>query len=79
MRSNLLMSFLCVFLTGISPSLAEVPEEPEFEPSGQLWGYVFGDFFYKVLGNDDWGNTQYAQVHLDAHPKPHNFERAEIV
>lgn len=62
MRSNLLMSFLCVFLTGISPSLAEVPEEPEFEPSGQLWGYVFGDFFYKVLGNDDWGNTQYAQV-----------------
>jgi hypothetical protein len=34
---------------------------PPFTPSGHVWGYVFGDAYYKAAGDTlQWGRSQYA-------------------
>lgn len=40
----------------------EKPKE-EFKPSGKVWGYAFGDFFYKAASDTmvRWGDAEYAR------------------
>jgi hypothetical protein len=37
-------------------------EKPEFKPSGNVWGYTFGDYYYKMHSATPYfnGNSQYA-------------------
>lgn len=47
-----------------SGSLMAQTEQPEFKPSGKVWGYAFGDFAYKA-GSDTtitFGATEYAKM-----------------
>jgi hypothetical protein len=54
-------AFLAVLLAG-SVFAQEVPQ-PSFTPSGNVWGYVFGDAYYKAAGDTAlWGQGQYASV-----------------
>ncbi|MFC2093482.1 hypothetical protein ACFLSV_06230 [Bacteroidota bacterium] len=47
---KILISILFIFLfTNISKSQERI--EDEFESSGKVWGYVFGDYFYKAGGD----------------------------
>ena len=41
------------------------------DKGGKLWGYVFGDYYFKVSGDSSGGSTQYA-----AYPK--SFQAFEI-
>lgn len=62
---------VAVAFTTISTNL--FAQKDEFKPSGKLWGYTFGDFYYK-LGADSlynsnpikkWGDTEFAKVKKD--------------
>lgn len=62
---------VCAALLAATPLGAQVPEpadtaaEPseEEELTSRLWGYAFGDYYYKLAGDTAlWGNTQYAGV-----------------
>lgn len=40
--------------------------KPEFKPSGKVWGYVFGDYYYKLNADSlNRGSTQYSGVPKD--------------
>lgn len=44
--------FLAVLFVLISPVLLEGQSSTsDFKPSGKVWGYAFGDFYYKVAGD----------------------------
>ena len=41
-------------------------EIKDFKPSGKVWGYVFGDYYYKVHADSlNRGNTQYSNIAKD--------------
>jgi hypothetical protein len=41
---------------------------PPFVPSGKVWGYIFGDYFYKVQGDTaSWSTSQYGNTREGLH------------
>lgn len=41
-------------------------QDKPFIPTGRIWGYVFGDLFYKAQGeNPGWGRFEYAKTDKD--------------
>lgn len=42
---------------------AGAQDKPEFKPSGKVWGYAFGDYYFKQHADSaNRGNTQYANM-----------------
>ncbi|MFN3597362.1 MAG: hypothetical protein ACK41D_08845 [Rubricoccaceae bacterium] len=63
---HLLVAFVA-FLPAALPVLAQTPE-PTPEPAGNVWGYIFGDYFIKLIGDEQtWGSGQYADVEQGMH------------
>lgn len=64
--------FAFVFALPALPALAQdsadADAEEAFEPSGNIWGYIFSDYIYKASGDDvGWGRTQYAGTETGFH------------
>ena len=47
MRAKLLLLLMMIALTSLKLYAQEKQDTAEFKPSGKLWGYAFGDYFYK--------------------------------
>ena len=61
MKKIITMFFLvCI---GTAMSAQQDTAKKEFKPSGKVWGYAFGDYFYKMHNDSaNRGNTQYANM-----------------
>ncbi|MBI2966335.1 MAG: hypothetical protein HYY40_00790 [Bacteroidetes bacterium] len=52
----------------VNDSIAQQsPPSQEFKPSGKVWGYTFGDFYYKTGGSQttSWGKGEYSKKGVD--------------
>ncbi len=71
LRSVVWMSVLLVsvLLAGVpGEGRAQDASTTDFEPHGEVRGYVFGDYFYKAAGDTaSWGNSQYADTEEGMH------------
>ncbi len=56
-----ILIFLISGMSGLNAALAgNLQDEP---PRGHLWGYIFGDLYWKVAGeNAEWGQAEYMQT-----------------
>lgn len=49
--------------TGKLSAQDSIKKEPEFKPSGKIWGYVFGDYYDKIHADSiNRGSAQYSNV-----------------
>jgi hypothetical protein len=54
---------VALFAVLLWPFATVAQGQDAFAPSGRLWGYVFGDYYYKAAGEDaGWGTAQYARM-----------------
>ncbi len=60
---TLIVMFLCANTSLIFAQDKPKENNEEFKPSGKVWGYVFGDYYYKTHSDSlNRGNTQYANT-----------------
>ncbi len=56
---------LVIQLFAFQFSFSQDNKENSFKPGGKVWGYVFGDYFYKAGGDSSGTTTQYSQYKKD--------------
>jgi len=66
MQQKLSFSFIIFFVFCNLGIRAQEVNKEDFKPSGKLWGYSFGDIYYKVHADSmNRGNTQYSDISKD--------------
>jgi hypothetical protein len=52
------------FVTNLKAQQATVPADTTFKPGGKVWGYAFGDYYYKAHSDpkNRGGNNQYSGI-----------------
>ena len=64
-RSFFFLLSLFFVLNGFAQ--ADTTKKAEFKPSGKVWGYAFGDYYYKAHADSaNRGNTQYSNMRENA-------------
>lgn len=53
MRAGKIFYLTSVLLAASIYAFAQDKPKDEFNPSGKVWGYAFGDFYYKAAGDSD--------------------------
>lgn len=67
-RLSIRLALLALLGATTAPSAqTTAAPSPPFVPSGNVWGYVFADYFYKFRGDSAWGTSQYAKTPKDLH------------
>lgn len=65
MRQQLYITMLAL-MTGLHASAQDAAKSEDFKPSGKVWGYVFGDYYYKMNADSSKrGNLEYAGQEKD--------------
>lgn len=62
-KSKLFIAFIFLMSTVMVSAQENSKEKEDFKPTGKVWGYVFGDYYFKVHSDSmNRGSTQYSNI-----------------